>query len=131
MNNECNCNKIVKQNFSKWCCALKSLKAENVSNLYINNVSFLPTVCWKFRKTLNETEDYFAKFLLKKPKCELEEEKTHFLSNNSYLHSWIYNFEMDTNWKKYFVWARFSFVWEKSENDNWKIVHHHSSIKPE
>jgi len=42
----------------------------------------------------------------------------------------VYDFEMESDGKKETVPALYTFVYEY-RNNQWKIVHHHSSVMPE
>jgi len=42
----------------------------------------------------------------------------------------MYNFEVGPVDDRKVVEARFSFVWKKDDQGEWKIVHHHSSARP-
>jgi len=42
----------------------------------------------------------------------------------------MYNFEVDSADGRQIVEARFTFIWKKNEPGEWKIIHHHSSVKP-
>jgi hypothetical protein len=98
--------------FSVWNDALATLDSDKVAECY------------------SKDEDYFDAFLLKKPqgvilkswikvgKCGL------WAQDNG-----IYEFTMGTTgdvWK-----ARYTFVYALENDDEWKIVHHHSSVMPE
>jgi len=49
---------------------------------------------------------------------------------DGFLHSGIYNFEIGEPDGRQIVEARFTFLWKKDENNDWKIYHHHSSLRP-
>ena len=61
---------------------------------------------------------------------EIIQEEVQTLGTDCYLHSGMYNFEVGLGDDRQVVEARFSFVWKKDDQGEWKIVHHHSSAKP-
>ena len=61
---------------------------------------------------------------------EIIQEEVQTLGTDCYLHSGMYNFEVGPYDDRQVVEARFSFVWKKDDQGEWKIVHHHSSAKP-
>jgi hypothetical protein len=47
------------------------------------------------------------------------------------LHSGLYDFEVDKNGGgREIIHARFTYLWGLNKKGEWKILHHHSSIKP-
>ena len=121
---------IANENFQKWMEALKTRNPNEVSNLYSGNSTFLPTVSSEFKKGHAGAKEYFEHFLQKNPSGEIIEEEVQSLTDDVYLHSGMYNFEVDgADGRRSVVEARFSFVWERI-NDKWIIQHHHSSVKP-
>jgi uncharacterized protein (TIGR02246 family) len=121
---------IVRQNFDLWKKMLLSKNADKVAELYDENITFLPTLSEEFKKNKAEVKSYFEHFLEKNPVSEIVEDEVQVLSPDCYLHSGMYNFELGSSENKQLVEARFSFVWRKNQNGEWKIIHHHSSIKP-
>ena len=122
---------IAQENFKRWNEALLTKDPKKVAELYAKNNTFLPTLSPDFKKGNDEAEEYFIHFLEKNPKGEIKEEAIQLMGENFYLHSGMYDFEVGDEGAKSIVEARFSFVWEKENNGEWKIIHHHSSIKPQ
>eukprot|EP00961_Rhodomonas_salina_P179332 2419796-Rhodomonas_salina.1 len=54
---------------------------------------------------------------------------TVFDDGEAYLHSGMYTFELGEGDARAPVEARFSYVW-RLMGDEWKITHHHSSVRP-
>ncbi len=121
---------IAHENFARWNKTLLTLEADQVANLYTEEATFLPTVSGEFKKGQTGAAEYFKHFLEKNPTGEVIEEAIQELSDNCYLHSGHYNFEVGPADKREMVEARFSFVWVKDDRGEWKIAHHHSSQKP-
>lgn len=122
--------KIAQENFKLWAELLKTKDPKQVANLYSNGATFLPTVSPDFKKGPAEAEEYFEHFLQKNPEGKIIEEEIQLLAEDAYLHSGMYDFEIDKNSKRAIVNARFSFVWKKGLDGQWKIIHHHSSVRP-
>ena len=127
---------IARQNFEKWSQALLTKDPKAVAALYSEDASFLPTVSPDFKHGTVEAEEYFIHFLEKNPEGKVVEETVQLLNQDShheevcYLHSGLYDFLLDDGQGgRKTVQARFSFVWVKT-NAGWKILHHHSSVKP-
>jgi uncharacterized protein (TIGR02246 family) len=118
-------------NFKKWNDALQTKDPKEVASLYsTDSLSFLPTVSHKHIRGLDDTEDYFKVFCAKEPWGTITDESVVHADNGSvYLHSGLYTFELGPADSRTPVQARFSFLW-KQEGDDWKIAHHHSSVRP-
>ncbi len=123
--------KIVQQNFSRWNESFKSGSPQAVAALYAESATFLPTVSGEFKKGQAGAEEYFRHFLKKNPIGRIVEDEVQVISPDCYLHSGMYNFEVGLKDKREIVEARFSFLWKRDEQGQWKIMHHHSSVKPE
>jgi uncharacterized protein (TIGR02246 family) len=121
---------IASRNFAIWNHALQSRNPKEVGSLYIADATFLPTTSEEFKKGQYGAEEYFKHFLIKNPTGKIIQEKVQTLETGCYLHSGMYNFEMGPDDDRQVIEARFSFVWKKDDQGEWKIVHHHSSVKP-
>ena len=119
---------IARENFKKWNEALQTKDASKVAELYSKDNSFLPTLNGEFKAGQEEAEGYFEHFLLKNPAGKIVEEKIQPLGD-AYIHSGLYDFEVGPADKREIVEARFTYVW-REEDGKWKILHHHSSLKP-
>lgn len=123
-------NTIGTQNFSRWNEALLTKDPKEVAKLYIEDATFLPTLSPEFKKGKQGAEEYFIHFLEKDPIGTIIEEEIQIFGDTRYLHSGMYNFEVGPVNDRTMVEARFSMVWEKDDVGEWKISHHHSSMKP-
>lgn len=121
---------IATKNFARWNNALQSRDAKKVAELYFSDATFLPTVSPKFLNGNDEAEQYFKYFLKKNPIGKIVSEKVQVLSPSRYLHSGLYNFQIDEAGDRHIVEARFTFLWTLDEQGIWKIAHHHSSLQP-
>lgn len=121
--------KTAQDNFAMWNEALQTKDPQKVAAMYAEENIFLPTVSPEFKKTVAEAAEYFEHFLAKNPNGEIKEEEVQTLGEGLYLHAGLYDFEIDGEGGRTVVEARFTYVW-KMINDEWKITHHHSSVKP-
>ena len=116
---------IASELLQKWIDAVKGGDAKQVISLYHDDGILLGTFSGKERVGHELILEYFEN-LLKSP-VEVEIVSEHQATSETYsLNSGLYNFV--TNGKT--INARFSFVYNK-DNDEWKIVSHHSSVIPE
>jgi len=123
--------KIAEENFKRWNEALKIRDSHKVAELYSNRNTFLPTLSGDFKKGQDGTVEYFKHFLQKNPTGEIIESEVQISEDGKTLvHSGMYNFETGEKNEREIIKARFTFVWQKNENNEWKIIHHHSSLKP-
>ena len=119
----------VRKNFSLWERTLHTKDPKAMARLYAENATFLPTLSREFKKGQTGVEEYFERFLEKNPTGEIIEEETQTLGSGCYLHSGLYNFKVGPNLNRQIVEARFTFLWKQNSRGEWKIIHHHSSIK--
>jgi len=123
--------KIAQENFAKWNAALQTKDPKKVAELYAEDNTFLPTLSPDFKKGIAQAESYFVHFLEKNPNGKILSEEVQPMGENYYLHSGMYNFEIGPDGERAIAEARFSYVWRKEGNGEWKIIHHHSSLKPQ
>jgi len=123
---------VLQNNFKRWNDALQTKNAATVANMYTADPSFLPTVSGEHIKrggSGTSTEDYFVEFVKKNPFGTITDDSIQVYSADAYLHSGMYTFELGEGDARAPVEARFSYVWKKVNGD-WKISHHHSSVRP-
>ena len=121
--------KLAEDLFNEWNSALQTGDAKKVAALYAEDAVLLPTVSNLPRTSPAEIEDYFDHFLLKKPYGIIKQRNIK-QGCNKLTDAGIYDFEVVSGGKKEVVPARYTFVYEYRNNE-WKIVHHHSSMMPE
>lgn len=121
--------KLAEELFAQWNNALQTGDAKKVASLYAKDAVLLPTVSNLARVTLDEIEDYFHHFLEKKP-FGVVKQRNIKQGCNKLTDAGIYDFEIVVDGEKQTVPARYTFVYEFRDNQ-WKIVHHHSSMMPE
>ena len=124
---------IARGNFAKWNDALQTKDPKKVAALYstAGDLSFLPTVSPEHIKDGSSTEDYFTAFVQKNPFGTITDDSVAvFDDGDAYLHSGLYTFDLGEGRKRAPTEARFSYVWKKSPGGDYKITHHHSSVRP-
>ena len=121
---------IASRNFGLWNKALQTENPEEIAALYLIDATFLPTTSDEFKKGQYCAKKYFEHILKKNPTAKIIQEEIQILGTNCYLHSGMYNFEVGLSSDRQVVKARFSFLWKKDDQGKWKIVHHHSSVRP-
>ena len=116
---------IASELLQKWVGAIKSGDPKQVTNLYHDDGILLGTFSNKERVGHELVLEYFENLLKSPVDVEIVSEHPHDFESAA-VNSGLYNFV--TNGKT--INARFSFVYNK-DNDEWKIVSHHSSVMPE
>lgn len=126
-----NIKKIAEENFKRWNKVLQTNNSYEVAKLYEDNSSFLPTLSGDFKKGKNGAMKYFEHFLQEKPVAEIiKSEVQESEDGKTLIHSGMYNFKVEEKNNQKIIQARFTFVWQKNKKGEWKIIHHHSSLKP-
>jgi len=123
---------LLQANFKRWNDALQTKNAATVANMYTFHPSFLPTVSGDhitMGGTGTDTEAYFVEFVKKNPFGTITDDVVQVYSDDAYLHSGLYTFELGQGAARAPVEARFSYVWKRVGGE-WKISHHHSSVRP-
>lgn len=122
--------KIAQENFAKWNEALQTKDPKKVAELYTEDCTFLPTLSPDFKKGIAGAESYFVHFLAKDPVGEIKDGEVQSIGEDCYIHSGMYDFEVGPEGERSTANARFTYIWRKEEDGEWKIIHHHSSLKP-
>ncbi len=117
-------------NFARWDRALQTGNPAIIAQLYSENLTLLPTMAKTVMTDYVGAEKYFAFFGSFHPTVTMLEEHTVPISDHSYLHCGVYQFMLDRDGERKPLDARFSMIWNKEENGEWKILHHHSSAVP-
>jgi len=131
LENKTDFKKVATENFSRWNELLKTGDPQQVANLYTEDATFLPTASGDFKKGQNGAKEYFSHFLERKPEGIITESVIQTIDEQHYLQSGKYDFEVGPQDDRTILHARFTFLWQKNEQGNWKIAHHHSSFNPE
>lgn len=115
----------VEELFDRWNTALASGDPDSVSALYSSHALLLPTLSPLPRNNPAGIRDYFSGFLARGPEGRIES-RTIQLGCNEALDAGTYSFRFRDGAR---VEARYTFVYGLEENQ-WRIVHHHSSLVP-
>lgn len=119
----------IAQLFHVWNDALKTGDPKQVAALYAHDATLLPTLSKEVRQTPEAIEDYFEDFLKLQPKGAIIHQNVS-LYDPIAINSGVYTFETTLDGVKHHMIGRFTFVYRK-ENDDWKIIEHHSSMMPD
>ena len=117
---------IISELLQKWVAAIKSGDPKQVLSLYHGDGILLGTFSNKERVGHDLILEYFENLLKSPVDVEIVSEHLHVLES-SVINSGLYNFV--TNGKT--INARFSFMYTKNDDVDWKIISHHSSVIPE
>lgn len=115
--------------FDKWNQALATGNPDKVVACYADNAILLPTVSNQVRHNHAEIRDYFVHFLKLKPNGTINEANTRLLGDIA-INSGVYTFSLTKDGKPATTQARYTYVYQKI-NDEWLIIEHHSSAMPE
>ncbi len=122
---------IAKENFKKWNEALQTKSSQKVAECYLQQGELFGTVSGKIRQGREEIAGYFEHFLQSDPSGEILNSNIEVISEDAYLETGVYQFTLTKNGKQSVVQARFTYVWQKDDDGEWKILHHHSGVKDE
>lgn len=122
--------KEVRELFNLWNDALATLNADNVAKRFSKDGVLLPTISDVPRTDYESIKDYFEVFIQVKPQGKILESNV-YVGHNFAQDAGIYEFTLtDPDNTTRQVKARYSFVYV-FEDDEWKILHQHSSVMPE
>ena len=120
----------IKDAGKKWKQALESGNPDAVVDLYHDNAVLWGTLSDNIRRSHKAIREYFEKFTaLENIRVDFSGEEIRIYNDFS-INSGYYVFSWLEGEKKVEIPARYSFVYKKN-NDQWYILDHHSSIKPD
>ncbi|WP_414563325.1 MULTISPECIES: SgcJ/EcaC family oxidoreductase [unclassified Anabaena] len=119
----------IAQLFDRWNASLQTGDPDAVVQNYAQDGVLLPTVSNQVRTNHDEIKDYFVKFLALKPEGKINQQNIRVFCGLA-INSGIYTFNVTQDNQAAQVQARYTFVYQKID-DNWVIVEHHSSAMPE
>ncbi len=122
---------VAKKNFEKWNDALQTKDPQKVAECYLPQGELFGTVSGKIRQGREEIAGYFEHFLESNPSGEIVDSKLKVISEDAYLETGIYQFALTKNGEQSVVRARFTYIWQKNSDGEWKILHHHSGVEDE
>ena len=119
--------KEIESLFDAWNRSLQTGDPRKVAALYAEKSILLPTLSGKARLTREEKEDYFRRFLEKKPIAKIDFRQIQIGSDMA-VDSGLYTFVFAKTGET--ARGRYSFVYRR-EGPRWLIVSHHSSLQPD
>ncbi|MYC25864.1 MAG: DUF4440 domain-containing protein [Gammaproteobacteria bacterium] len=118
---------------SNWFKQLDQRDLDQLVSLYSDaRLSFHPTLWNEHIRDRSRTRDYFVNFLAKNPRVRSFTGDFLSLDDRSFLYSGTMTLTLGNpnhNTENQ-VTARFSFVWTKEVDRQWRILHHHNSVVP-
>jgi uncharacterized protein (TIGR02246 family) len=113
-----------------WGTALASRDPQQITALYSPEAVLLATFVDEL-DTEPEILEYFKGLTQREGlNVQFEEQNIRVLDENTLSNSGLYTFSFVENGETVYVPARYTFLYEK-QDDQWLIVEHHSSIRPE
>jgi uncharacterized protein (TIGR02246 family) len=120
----------VTKAFESWIAAVSSGNPEQVVKLYAEDAVLLPTLSPVVHDTPDKRHAYFTEFISRQNLKGVVDESRVRVFGEFAVNSGAYTFTFTRpDGKTQEVPARFSFVYRKEE-DEWKIIEHHSSAAP-
>jgi len=123
---------VAEKLFAKWNNLLQTGDKNQVAEMYSEDATFLPTLNGELKRGVQGAAEYFEHFLQKNPiGTVVEGAVQESVDGDTIIYSGLYNFEISPDETREIVQARFTFVFQKNAQGEWKIIHHHSSLRPE
>jgi len=121
---------IVEAQGQNWATALASRQPATITNLYDKDAVLLATFSDKVDGSA-EIQEYFVGLTKNEGlRVTFNEQEIRTIAPNVVSNSGLYTFAFEKDGKTVEVPARYTFVYRKT-GDGWKIMEHHSSIRPE
>eukprot|EP00122_Pirum_gemmata_P014255 Pgem_evm1s13288 len=108
-----------------WIDTLSQNSPQKQAALYSEQGYLLPTVSFP-RENRSQIEEYFVGFLANKPSAVINTLVQEPDACDEVIISGIYTFNLNGN----YIEARYSYIFEFDDNENWLIAQHHSSVQP-
>lgn len=118
----------ITRQLEAWQDAVTAADVDAVLALYAPEAILLPTFSSAIRRTSAERREYFERFLSRRPRCLLREQKPRRYGEVA-VNSGRYTFTVAEAAGEREIEARFTFVYHRVA-DRWWIVEHHSSVLP-
>ncbi|MXZ44981.1 MAG: DUF4440 domain-containing protein [Gammaproteobacteria bacterium] len=118
---------------SNWFKQLEQRDLDQLVSLYSDTqLSFHPTLWNEHIYSRARARDYFVDFLAKRPQLHSYEGEILKLGEQCFLYSGTMKLSLGTERRDTpnVVTARFSFIWTKEADNEWRILHHHNSVVP-
>ncbi len=116
----------IRSLFTRWNKGLMSGDPARVLECYADDAVLLPTFSDKLCLTQEDRRRYFEDFLKMKPRGRIDCGRVRIFGDIA-VDSGLYSFVVSDGKT---VRARYTFVYRREANGEWKIVEHHSSALP-
>ena len=114
----------------QWASALNGGDLDRVLGTYTSDATLMGTSSPSLAKEPNDLRAYFVPPLKAKIQVKLGEGKPTAIGDNAVLWTGFYDFSGNRpDGQPFALSARYTFIVVKRDG-NWKIVHHHSSLRP-
>ena len=113
-----------------WAAAFNAGEVENILATYTPDALVLGTLSPSLASKPDDLRAYFGAAAAAKSQVRLGESSAIVLSNEAVVFTGFYEFSRPKEGQTVTFPSRFTFVVEK-RNEAWKIVHHHSSLRPQ
>ena len=121
---------IVEAQGQSWATALASREPAAITSLYDEDAVLLATFSDKVDGSA-DIQKYFEGLTKNEGlRVTFNEQEVRTIAPNVVSNSGLYTFAFEKDGKTVEVPARYTFVYRKT-NDGWKIIEHHSSVRPE
>jgi len=123
--------KSVLKAMDKWVEAVTTTDPDTVAKLYSKEAVFWGTVSPFLRTTPEGIKNYFEHFMRLKSLNAIYCKPMIRIYADIAVHSGYYTFFHEQDGKMMSIPARYSFVYQKNQYGEWKIIDHHSSAVPQ
>ena len=100
---------------------------ESISSLYSDNALLHGTLASDLAVGKEEIKDYFVGLFKNDNVCVKINSNIVRKNNTTVANSGEYTFSLESNGRPKKINARYSFIYAKDKDGNWKIINHHSS----
>ena len=121
----------VLEAMDKWVEAVTTTDPDTVSKLYAQEAVFWGTVSPFLRTTPEGIKNYFEHFMRLEGLNAIYYKPMVRIYGDTALNSGYYTFFHEQDGKMMSIPARYSFVYLKNRDGEWKIIDHHSSAVPQ
>lgn len=118
---------------SNWFKQLEQRDLDQLISLYSDTrLSFHPTLWNEHIRDRARAREYFVSFLAKRPHVHSFEGKFLGLGEHTFLYAgtMALGIGKQNHDTKNQITTRFSFIWTKEDDNQWRILHHHNSVVP-
>jgi uncharacterized protein (TIGR02246 family) len=117
--------------FNQWNVALASGDPQQVANRYAPDAVLIPAFSNEVRSGRAGIVEYFTQFLQSRPQSAIKQSSIQVLDPSTAVDTGLYVFLIQDRGTERRLEARYTFVYERRDDDRWLIVNHHSSLMPQ